>query len=52
MAQIDYEKAKDIVPQNWIIDYLKMYKRAEKAILFIEKTIKTIKTIKKTGKWN
>ena len=41
MAWIDYKKAYDMVPQNWIINCLKMYKISHEVINFIEKTIKT-----------
>ena len=40
MTWIDYKKAYDIVPQSWIINYLKMYKISHKVINFIEKTMK------------
>ena len=41
MAWIDYKKAHDMVPQNWIINCLKMYKISDKVINFIKKTMKT-----------
>ena len=41
MAWIDYKKAYYMVPQSWIIYYLKMYKISDKVINFIEKTMKT-----------
>ena len=41
MAWIDYKKALDMVPQNWIINCLKMYKISHEVIKFIEKTMKT-----------
>ena len=41
MVWIDYKKAYDMVPQNWIINYLKMYKISNEVINFIEKTMKT-----------
>ena len=41
MAWIDYKKAYDMVPQNWIINCLKMYKISHDVINFIEKTMKT-----------
>ena len=40
MTWIDYKKAYDIVPQSWIISYLKMYKISHETINFIEKTMK------------
>ena len=40
MAWIDYKKTYDIVPQNWIINCLKMYKISHEIINFIEKTMK------------
>ena len=36
---IDHKKAYDIVPQSWIIDFLKMYKITAEVINFIENTI-------------
>ena len=41
MAWIDYKKSYDMVPQSWIINYLKMYKISDEVINFIEKTMKT-----------
>ena len=41
MAWIDYKKAYDMVPQSWMINYLKMYKISHEVINFIKKTIKT-----------
>ena len=41
MAWIDYKKAYDMVPQNWIIHCLKMYKIPDKIVQFIEKTMQT-----------
>ena len=41
MAWIDYKKAYDMVPQSWIINYLKTYKILDEVINFIEKTMKT-----------
>ena len=43
MAWIDYKKAYDMVPQSWIINWLKMYKISDEIINFIEKTMKTWK---------
>ena len=40
MEWIDYKKAYDMVPQNWIIDYFKLYKISDQVIKFIEKTMK------------
>ena len=37
MAWIDRKKAYDMVPQSWIINYLKMYKISHEIINFIEK---------------
>ena len=39
IARIDYKKVYDMVNQNWILHYLKMYKMPEQVIQFIEKTI-------------
>ena len=41
MAWIDYKKAYDMVPQNWILHCLKMYKISHEVINFIEQTMKT-----------
>ena len=41
MAGIDYKKAYDMVPQSWILHYLKMYKISHEVINFIEQTMKT-----------
>ena len=54
MAKINDKKAHDMVPQSWIINYLKMYKISDKkerkekkmcisdeVINYIEKTMKT-----------
>ena len=41
MAWIDYKKTYDIVPQNWILHCLKMYKISHEVINFIEQTMKT-----------
>ena len=41
MAWIDYKKAYDMVPQNWILHCLKMYKIPDVVIKFIEKTMET-----------
>ena len=43
MDWIDCKKAYDMLPQNWIINCLKMYKISDKVINFIEKTMKTWK---------
>ena len=40
MSWIDYKNAHDMVPQNWIINCLKMYKISHETINFIEKTMK------------
>ena len=37
MACIDFKKAYDMVPQNWIINCLKMYKISDEVKLFREK---------------
>ena len=42
MALIDYQKAYDIVPQNWIIDYLRTYKISDKVIKFITEAMKLL----------
>ena len=36
MAWIDYKEAYGIVPQRWIIEYLKMYKISGEVIKFLE----------------
>ena len=41
MAWIDYRKAYDMVPQSWIINYLKMYKISDEVIDFNKKSTKT-----------
>ena len=41
VAWIDYSKAYDIVPQNWIINCLKMYKISHEVKSVIEKTMKS-----------
>ena len=41
MAWIDYKKAYDMLPKNWILYCLKMYKISHEVINFIEQTIKT-----------
>ena len=41
MAWVDYKKTYDMVPQSWIINFLKMYKISHEVINFIEKTMKT-----------
>ena len=38
MALIDYKKAYEMVPQNWIINCFKMYKISHQVKNFIEKT--------------
>ena len=43
MAWIDHEKANDMVPQSWIIEYLKMYRISDKVIKFIIKAMKNFK---------
>ena len=40
MAWINYKKAYDMVPQSWMINYLKMYKISHETKNFIEKTMK------------
>ena len=40
MAWIDYKKAYDMVPQRWIINFLKIYKISDKFINFIKKIMK------------
>ena len=40
LAWIGYKKAYDMVPQIWIIDFLKMCKISDKTIKFIEETMK------------
>ena len=41
MACINYKKAYDIVPQNWIINCLNINKISHEVINFIEKSMKT-----------
>ena len=41
MVWIDYKEVYDMVPQSWIINYLKMYKISHEVINFTEKTMKT-----------
>ena len=41
MAWIDYKKAYDMLPQNWILYCLIMYKISHGVINFIEQTMKT-----------
>ena len=41
MAWIDYKKAYDMVPQIWILHFLKMYKISHEVINFIEQTMNT-----------
>ena len=40
MAWIDFKKACDMVPQNWILDYFKVYKNYSKVIKIIGENIK------------
>ena len=40
MAWIEYKKVCDMVPQSWIINFLKMYKISHETINFIEKNMK------------
>ena len=49
MAWIDYKKAYDMVPQSWIIHFLKMYKISHEDINFIEKTMQTWRVELKAG---
>ena len=49
MAWIDNKKAYDIVPQNWIIHCLKMYKISHEIINFIEKKMKNWRVELKAG---
>ena len=39
MEWINYKKAYEIVPQNWIIDCFTVYKISSEVIRFIENTI-------------
>ena len=39
MAWIDYKTAYDMVPQNWIIHCLKMYKISDEVMKFIDQTL-------------
>ena len=43
MAWIDYKKGYDMVPQSWIIHFLKMYTIIDEVIKFIEKIMETWK---------
>ena len=43
MTWIDYKNAYDMVPQNWILHCLKMYKIHDEVIKFIEKIMETWK---------
>ena len=43
MTWIDFKKAYDVFPQNWILDCLKMYKIFDQVIQFIEKTLETFR---------
>ena len=40
MPQIDYKKAYDIVAKSWIIHSLKMYKKSDEVIKFIDNTVR------------
>ena len=42
MVWIDYKKAYNMVPQNWILHRLKMYKIPDQVVQFIEKTMETL----------
>ena len=54
MAWIDYKKTYDMLPQSWILHFLKMYKISHKVINFIEQTMKTWKmhSRRKKHSWN
>ena len=39
--QTDFKKTYDIVPQNWILNCLRMYKIPDHVVQFIEKTMPT-----------
>ena len=41
MDWIDYKKVYDMVPQSWIINFLKMCKVSDEVINFIKKAMKT-----------
>ena len=41
MTWIDYKKANDMVPQSWIINYLKMFKISDEIMNLIKRTVKT-----------
>ena len=49
MALVDYKNPYGMVPQSWIINYLKMYKISDDVINFIEKAMKTWKVEQKAG---
>ena len=56
MAWINYKKAYDMVPQSWIINWLKMYKISHDIINFIKKKHEQqeswINSMKKKLGWN
>ena len=56
ISWIDYKKAYDMVPQSWIINYLKMYKISHKTINFIEKKNEKLESWINSGRkklgWN
>ena len=43
MVWIDYKKAYDMVPPNWKIDCIRMYKISSKVIKFITEAMKNWK---------
>ena len=49
MAWIENKKAYDMVPHNWVINCLKMYKISHEVINFFDKTIKTRRVELTTG---
>ena len=50
MTWIDYEKAYDMVPQSWILHWLKMYKILNEVINVIEQTMETWRVELTTGR--
>ena len=49
MVWIDYKKAHDIVPQRWILHYLKTYEIPDHVVQCIEKSMKTWRVELKAG---
>ena len=49
MTWVDYKKASEEVQQSWIINCLKMYKKSDAVLNFIEKTMKTWRVVLTAG---